>query len=139
MAATFIRSKDKLCPECGDFVVALDHITGWCRTCTALINRNTRTAIEEFLEVNADFIEHYMLQGNSVNQAIDLMKAEISRFRTCASCGGFIKRGGRHSVFCRKKPQCRKFSRQYVYLYQNKGLSKAEALSQVLTTINGSE
>lgn len=133
------KSRDELCPECGEFVVHLDRTTGWCITCTTLINRNTRTAVEEFLYAHADHIEYYILQGKSLNQAIDSLRAEIARFRTCACCGGVIKRGGPNSVFCRKNEKCRQTSRKYVYLYQNKGLTKAQALAQVLEPLNGSE
>lgn len=136
MAAS-IQNKS-ICPECGEFTGRLNERTGWCISCTRSIESINRSEVEGFLLTHADHIEHYMMQGKSLNQAIDLMRAEVARYRTCICCGGFLRRAGRHAVFCRKKPKCRQLSRQYVYLYQRKGLTKAEALSQVLTTINGS-
>lgn len=134
-----LKTKTEFCPECGEFVLYLDRNTGWCTTCTALINNNTRTAIEAFLYANADHIEHYILRGKSFNQAIESLRDEIAKYRTCASCGALIKRGGPAAIFCRKTEACRKASRKYVYLYDRKGLTKSQALNEVLATINGSE
>lgn len=130
---------NQVCPNCGDFVPTLGRLTGWCKECSKVLDKNTLTDIESFLLRNADHIEHFLLQGKSFNEAIDSLRHEIAMFRTCACCGGVIQRGSRNSVFCRKTQKCRATARKYVYLYDRKGLTKAEALSQVLETLNGSE
>lgn len=119
----------EVCPYCGNLVDSLNETTGWCNNCTEI----GKTQAERFLETNADHIEHYVIQGYSVSQSIDLLRKEIKP--TCASCGGFIERASRTAVFCRKRDRCRAASRRYVYLYTGKGLSKAEALAKVLEEI----
>lgn len=126
---------NEVCPNCGEFVATLSVDLGWCNKCS----KKARSAVEAFLLNNADHIEHYMLKGQSLYQAIDSMRHEVQQHKTCPACGGVIKRGGRHSVFCRKTPQCRRLVRRYVYLYEKKGYTKPEALAEVLATINGSE
>lgn len=127
--------QEDVCPQCGKFVPTLDWDTGWCDECS----QQAHSAVDKFLLVNADHIEHYMLKGESLYQAIDSLRSEVKQHKTCPCCGGFIKRGGRHSVFCRKTPQCRRLVRRYVYLYERKGYTKPEALAEVLQEINGSE
>ena len=121
-------SDSEVCPNCGNFVTTseISELTGWCKDCTPVIY----SKLEDFLAINADHLEHYMLQGNSFTKSLKLLHNEVRA--TCASCGGFIVGGGRNSVFCAKKPKCRSAARRYKYLYTSKGLTKPQALSQIL-------
>lgn len=122
----------EFCTECADLVDTLDPRTGWCPKCTKEYYDATgiRSQAEAFLESNADHIEHYLLQGRSLNESIDMLR---SSFRPiCASCGAVMKRAAKNSVFCRKTTRCRKAARRYVYLYERKGYTKAQALSVIL-------
>jgi hypothetical protein len=113
-----------VCPNCGNYTDRpLNEETGWCVTCSP-----TATISNNYLANNADEIEHYMEQGHSLNRAIDLLHHENGRPH-CLVCGDVIKRARRNAVFCRSKPQCRRYSRRYVYLYRERNLSKSEALS----------
>jgi hypothetical protein len=112
-----------VCSNCGEFVRQLDYQTGWCDDCAGI----KRAA---FLEANADHIEHYVLQGFPVTTAIKRVALEVKP--VCAVCGKAMERAKRNAVICRRTEQCRKISRRYVYLYSEKGLSKAEALATVL-------
>jgi len=124
-----------VCPNCGDFVDYLIVKTGWCRICSyagsVLVNK-----LEQYLAANADEIEHYLLQGKSLNKAIDLVHSKNGRPH-CLSCGRIMDRAPRNAVFCRATKQCRKFSRRYVYLYREKGMTKHAALAKVLEDLNG--
>jgi hypothetical protein len=82
---------------------------------------------------NADHVEYYTTQGCSLNRAILLVCDDVRP--TCASCGEVIKGARRESVFCRQTYQCKRASRRYVYLYNQKGMSKSEALAQVISEL----
>lgn len=120
-------SPNSFCPNCGRWVDKLSEETGWCRDCTPVAEKELRN----YLEANADEIEHYLLQGKSLSRAIDLVYRKNGRPH-CISCGSVISRAPRNAVFCRARPECRRYSRRYVYLYQKKGMSKVEALAKVL-------
>lgn len=126
-----------VCPLCGDFVENLNDFTGWCDKCSPVDVELSPAEI--FLLRNADHIEHYLFQGKSLSQAIDSLRHELSKYRTCACCGALIERGGANVVFCRKTPKCVSTVRRYEYLHHRKGLSKPEALAVILEELNGSE
>src|SRR5262245_15136694 len=89
---------------------------------------------EAYLARNADEIEHYIIQGYSFYQSLELLHRTNGR-PTCIVCGGTIKRAKRESTFCRQSTECRRYARRYVYLYQSKGLTKTEALAIVFTEL----
>lgn len=124
------------CTSCGNWFPALDEITGWCDQCSGGINTPAILAlrVERYLLANADEIEHYILQGHSLWKSIDLLHAHESRPK-CIVCGEVIKRARREAIFCRNTSECRRYSRRYVYLYREKGMSKAQALAQVLSDL----
>jgi hypothetical protein len=122
----------ELCPSCGEFKRELNEVTGFCEGCTD--DGRKSLTVEAYLAANADEIEHYLLQGKSVAQAIDLLHGRNGR-PICVSCGAVITRGRRTSIFCRKNPDCRRYSRRYVYLYTERGMTKAEALAVVLAEL----
>jgi hypothetical protein len=113
----------EVCSSCGGFVEKLDGKTGWCEKCSS-------KQIKSFLLSNADHIEHYVLQGFSVQQALRRVALEVKPI--CAVCGKPMVRAKRTAIICRRTMRCRKVSRRYVYLYSEKGLTKAEALALAL-------
>ena len=126
---------DIVCPNCGNYADELDEYTGWCRTCSYVpTNRDT---LEISFAANADAIEFYISTGRqfgktralSVWKALKLAQADRA---ICVVCGNRIARASRSAIFCRKTPECRRYSRRYVYLYREKGLTKVEALAIVL-------
>lgn len=122
---TMAMTNKYCCPNCGEFFSSLNEITGFCGKCT----NQTKKKVELFLEKYADHIEHYIAQGCALPIAIKSVRTENQP--RCLSCGVVIIRAPRNSVFCRSNKKCRHYSRKYVYLYREKGLSKAEALAQV--------
>jgi predicted amidophosphoribosyltransferase len=85
------------------------------------------------LSINSNALEHYMLHGYSVAAAVDRVYAENRP--TCAVCGKPIKHASKSAVFCRRTPECRRYSRRYVYLYSRRGHTKVEALGIVLSEL----
>jgi hypothetical protein len=148
-------SNNALCLECGELVARLSERTGWCITCTNAYYLNSNNCpkcgrfksleekscdhckVEEFFSANADHIEHYMIQGNSLAKSLDLMRNEVRP--SCASCGEVLIRAARNTVFCRRTDRCRKAVRRYRYLTHEKRIDKPQALTQVLHEINGSD
>lgn len=131
-------TSSELCPSCGKFADerGLSEVTGWCYECTPPNNSSQRDSTELALHAHADAIEHFIGEGQTVWQALD--SARMGR-PTCVVCGESITRAKRNSIFCRRTSECRRYSRKYVYLYRERGKSKAEALSMVLTEITGEE
>lgn len=128
---------NEICPSCGEFFKELIPETGWCVECTkesgieADVGSKLYRRIEAYLAINADEIEHYLLQGLSFNRAIGKLHRNNGRPH-CLSCGKLMRRAPRTAVFCRSTPQCRRFSRRYVYLYRERKMTKSEALAIVL-------
>lgn len=127
-----LRYELEVCPSCGEFS-ELDDTTGFCAGCTG----EQRTQLEIYLAKHADHIEHYLLKGCSLNDALDLVR--LANQRTCPHCGGVIERAGPNAVFCRKTKECRQAVRRYTYLYERKGYSKSQALAVILGQTEGSE
>ena len=132
----------ELCPNCGQFadIRGLSEVTGWCYNCTSqsqqisfAANASSHT-VELALAANVVAVEHYVSQGQSIWQALDSARQDRPK---CVVCGNVIPRAKRNSVFCRQHPLCRRYSRRYVYLYQHRQMSKAEALALVLTELTG--
>lgn len=124
-----------VCPSCGDYVRRLTKAYGWCFSCSSMEANITNAAdresqIEAFFKQYADNLEYHILNGNSLRDSVKLLKLE--RRILCQSCGAVMRGAPKNAIFCRKTAQCRKFSRRYVYYYDQKGLSKAEALAKVL-------
>lgn len=121
----------EVCPNCGELVNELDELTGFCYDCS----HDTNSLVDRYLELHADEIEHYLLQGKSLNQAIDLIHKTNGSFKRCVVCGNAMPHAPRNAVFCRAQKECRRYARRYVYLYNERGLSKAEALAKVLEEV----
>ena len=118
-----------VCPNCGKFYEG-ETDSGFCEVCVPKL----RDTVELYLRVNADHLEYHISHGLSLYQAIDEIQA-VSVRPVCVVCGNRIKRGKRNAIFCRQYRNCRRYSRKYVYLYREKGLSKTEALAQVLAEL----
>jgi len=127
----------ELCPRCGKFTDAegLDDITGWCVECTPR-PKNTTSSVSFALAANHAAVTHYVTQGQSVWMALESARADRPK---CLVCGDVIKRAKRNAIFCRQHKECRRISRRYVYLYDEKGLTKVEALAVILNEITGGE
>src|SRR5215471_7452155 len=108
----------EVCPCCGDFVFPyrFNYDAGFCEKCAPI----KRQQLSNFLTVNANHIEHYILRGYDLPSACGAVLKETRP--TCLVCGNKIKGGRRNSVFCRKRKACRNKSRRYVYLYEEKHL-----------------
>lgn len=130
------ESNEELCPNCGQFYsyTEINDETGWCYNCSPSADAPIHFKLELYLRVNADHIEHYMAQGRSLWQALDLM-SQHSR-PVCLVCGNEIKHAKSTAIFCRRNKDCRHYSRKYVYLYSEKGWSKAAALALVMDEIS---
>lgn len=132
---------EEFCPKCGKYVetTEFNELTGWCIECSPANSSTFATAnfykLEHFLKKNADKLEHYIQQGNSIWQALDHVCDPNDR-PVCVVCGEVIRYARRNSVFCRKTVQCRKYSRRYVYLYSHKGYSKTVAFAMVLEELS---
>lgn len=123
----------EICPNCGEWVSGLNEVTGFCQDCSP--DGDSNLLVERYLEVNADEIEYYLLQGKSLNQAIDYIHSSNGSYKRCISCGNAMPHAPRNAVFCRAQVQCRRYARRYVYLYSERGMTKAEALAKVLEEI----
>jgi hypothetical protein len=125
----------EVCSNCGEFVEELDSYTGWCETCSPGNGKATYIRIETWLKVNADELEHYISEGVSFRQAVKSLANDRPK---CIVCGGSIAHAARSSIFCRKTPQCRRYSRRYVYLYReaNPRLTKVEALATIFSELS---
>lgn len=119
------------CPNCGEPTSRLNNYTGWCPSCSS---SDPYAQLEIYLENNADHIEHYMAKGNTVFQAVLLIRSDTRP--SCLTCGDLLSHAPRHSIFCSKRERCRKASNRYRYLYKQKGLSKSEALAKVSEEFN---
>lgn len=117
----------EFCPNCGNFVSALNDETGWCYNCSPDASSGI---ISNWLNTNANHVEHYIAQGNSVTVSINIVADNLRPI--CVVCSEEIPHAKRGSIFCRRHPQCRRFQRRYVYLYSRRGFTKIEALAQIL-------
>src|SRR5882762_7420599 len=117
------------CLNCANWVDELHPLTGWCNDCTEDSPVGSTVGIyvqlERYLRNNADHLEHYMLNGKSVYQAVRLVATEVRP--SCLSCGDFIKRGPRNSIFCTKNEFCKRVRNRYQYLHKRKGIQRGKA------------
>src|SRR5215471_228629 len=124
-----------LCPSCGNFAV-LNEVTGWCGSCSQSSTGSTSSSskTEMALAANADAIEFYITNGTASTtwQALALARQDRA---VCIVCGEVMPHAPRTAVFCRRYAECRRYSRRYVYLYTNKGLSKVEAFARILVEL----
>jgi recombinational DNA repair protein RecR len=135
------ETSSELCPKCGQFtdIRGLSEVTGWCHDCTNqttfIVNvTSSSNAVEMSLAANVVAVQHYVLQGQSIWQALVSARGDRPR---CVVCGNIIRRAKRNAIFCRQTQECRRYSRRYVYLYTERQLSKAEALGSVLRELTG--
>ena len=126
------------CLQCSNWVDELHPLSGWCFNCTKKLPTDAATTdyieTERWLNRYANHLEHYLLAGLSFHQAVRFIRDEVRP--ACLSCGAFIKRGPRESIFCTKNDNCKKARNRYQYLYKQKGLSKPRALDIVITEFN---
>src|SRR5215831_7229675 len=117
----------EVCVNCGKFVAVLNPVTGFCFGCSPVYEVTNRVELQ--LSANADAIQYYM-NGvtNSVWAALKLAQSDRP---ICVVCGERIKRSSRQAVFCRQHKECRRYARRYTYLYQERGMTKVEALAQI--------
>lgn len=127
------QANEEYCPNCGGWFVLekFDSYTGWCNACAGVV----KSQVELFLQRNADHIEHYLLEGLSLSVAISKVRADIRPI--CVVCGNEIKYASKQAVFCRVTENCRYYQRRYKYLYTSKGLTKPQALAQILQELTG--
>jgi predicted amidophosphoribosyltransferase len=124
------QTESYVCPNCGKFYEG-ETDSGFCEECVPKL----RDTVEGYLRLNADHLEYYISRGLSVWQAIDAISLGPAR-PICIVCGNRIKRGKRNAIFCRKYKSCRRYSRRYVYLYREKGMSKTDALAHILSELS---
>jgi len=129
-SAAVAKQDSIVCPCCGGFIAGeLNEETGWCDGCSTSVE-NQEKRITKWLEVNADHIEYHLSRGLSYRQAVLAVNGDTRP--TCGICGKPMARAKRSAVICRRTSQCKRASRRYIYLYTEKGYSKAEALALVL-------
>ena len=122
-----------LCVNCGSWAKELNPVTGFCFGCSPVYEVVNRVELQ--LAANADAVQHYM---NSVTNSVWVaLKLAQSDRPICVVCGERIHRAPRTSVFCRKYKECRRYSRRYVYLYRERGMTKVEALAQIFVELTG--
>lgn len=133
--ATTPQPDQEFCPDCGDFVDALNEQTGFCFSCTpSAQSLIVPTRLEKWLTKNAELIECTMRDYTiTAKQAILYVSTE-HRAR-CVICNRIIRHGtyGRHFI-CNTTPECKKARRRYKYLIYDKGFTKEEALQQIIPT-----
>ena len=122
-----------LCVNCGDWTKELNDQTGFCYSCSPVYEVVNRVELQ--LAANADAVQHYL--ANTTNSVWAALKLAQSDRPICVVCGERIPRAPRISVFCRKHKECRRYSRRYVYLYTEKGMTKVEALAQIFVELTG--
>ena len=131
----------EVCPKCGDFAI-VDEVTGWCYDCSGLVSNpstgqtlstNYGNKTEIAFAANADAIEYHLANGaDTVWQALTLSRQDRA---VCLVCGEVMPHAPRTAVFCRRYKECRRYSRRYVYLYTEKGMSKAQALAMIFNEL----
>lgn len=148
----FCAADSEYCPSCGEFYTTdeFNYTTGWCVSCSSSVDSskehaaalgktpafNLTSELNEWLLRHADHIEHFMLtQQITAEQAVILVRADLRP--TCGVCGSQVPHGNTRTIFCSKTTQCRRAKRRYKYLYQTKGLSKAQALAQITNELQG--
>lgn len=124
-----------LCPKCGHWVTKLKSTTGWCASCSSgLDSYSYHDDIEQYLEIHADELEHYINLGYTFRQA--LQRVAISQRPICLCCGEVIYRAPKNSLFCSKTEKCRQVSNRYKYLVKQKNVDKPYALHIVLQELS---
>jgi hypothetical protein len=137
----------EVCPDCGDFVDydEINPVTGFCFTCSPSdeqLRALSKVKLETSLAANADAIEYYMVYGRMNGKVVagnvwKALKLAQSDRPVCIVCGERITRSPRNSIFCRRNKECRRYSRRYVYLYRERGMTKVQALAQIFIDLTG--
>lgn len=133
MATNLPSANEEYCPNCGEWFALekFDSYTGWCNSCAGVV----KNQLELFYQRNADHIEHYLLEGIGLRLAILKVRADIRPI--CVVCGNEIKYANKSAVFCRNNTSCCYYARRYKYLYTSKGLTKSQALAQIMQELTG--
>lgn len=126
-----INKYDEWCPNCGNPSSKLDNYTGWCSDCS---RNDPYIQLENFLEENANHIEHFMAKGQTLSQALESIRNDYRP--CCLSCGELMPRASKLATFCRKYERCRAIRNRYQYLHKKKNLTKSEALAKVIEQYN---
>lgn len=133
----------EVCPNCGDFTESLNETTGFCKKCSPRVcsrcgevppNDGHSLCIacqrELWWERNADQLEVYIAQGQTLSEARE--RIEVENRAICISCSQPIP--GRHretTLFCARTEQCRKAKRSYIWKIE-KGIPRDLALEEVV-------
>jgi len=145
---------DEFCPQCGEWKPLVDD-TGWCLACTRR-RYPDRLYCEEcgkqfngrgqfrhkcqtcegvdWQARNANRIERYM--GIGLPYELAKARVEYDNRPTCNCCGKKIKGGtrGRH-LFCKSTAECRKAARRYKWFREDKNMTRDEALTAVIRSL----
>jgi len=140
----------EVCPLCGNFVVALDSYSGFCKSCSKHLqvrtcescgkefdldghNRSRRLCpgcrYRAYLEIQSNDRERLLAEGFELKQVKQILDSQKPK---CISCGRSIAGAtvGRH-FFCTTTADCRYASGAYKR-YRKKGFSKEDSLDKVV-------
>jgi predicted RNA-binding Zn-ribbon protein involved in translation (DUF1610 family) len=138
--AVMAQTEQEFCPDCGNFVDALNETTGFCYDCTPLSQQTPQpeaSRIERWLMKYADTIE-FVMQKEQTTAKLAILEVHATYRATCIICNRQIRHGthGRHFI-CNSTPACKKARRRYKYLIYDKGFTKEEATAAILTPQEG--
>lgn len=134
---------EELCPSCGHFAI-LNDTTGFCADCSkpylveelCKCGRRRRQQgrccyREAWYDRNADRIEELISTGLTLGQAKERVISEDRAI--CVICLESIPgRIRANTIFCTRRPECRSATRRFRYLKEEKGMTEAQALTEVL-------
>lgn len=111
----------EVCPSCGELTEWLNDSTGWCQNCSVDFcscgnevpqgkKLCSSCSYDKFLLTNADALERYTAQGDSLETAKHKVLNENRSY--CLCCHEPIKHG-KNAFFCTQNVLCRKAKRRY--------------------------
>lgn len=133
----------KLCILCGKPSILVEK-TGWCATCSGLVQRRCVKCHNSFQAEHEDFfcLDCKQEKANEIEEVIVLQRISFARAQAivwaeyrpvCLCCGDAIKHGtpGRH-ILCSARAECRKVRRRIKYYKQKYGMTNDQALTKAL-------
>jgi hypothetical protein len=123
------------CPNCGEFVDALNDETGWCDSCSGVVPAQPSWYVL-WLERNADEIERVMvIHCCSAGKAKQIVA--VTNRPMCLCCKNPIKRGNTsRDLFCSATPECKRaqstFRRLHRRLPRDLAIEGALVAAQIL-------